>query len=483
MLSQANAFSLPFKDKSFHMCITSPPYYSLRKYAGEQKFIFGAESGCAHEWGTDIKFLTDDKPTGKQATNLGTIDRRINQTNSNFCQLCGAWYGAYGLEPTLEMYIQHTVEWCREVWRVLRDDGTFWLNIGDSYAGSGGAGGDYNKGGLREGQPKYPGTGKQSFRRDKATVVSVGYGGGTNLKPKDLMMVPARVALALQADGWLVRSDIIWHKPNVMPENVADRPTKSHEYIFLLAKSKKYFYDNEAIREGYAPATIAREDGSAVTTSNPDRQVSFKRTISHSGRNKRTVWKIATAPYKGAHFATFPPALIEPCIKAGTSEKGVCPECGNQWERVVEHIAGTHNPQASKYQRKASQGVVGGGLHTTTIGGVPGKNITLGWKPTCDHGLEPVPPKVLDPFMGSGTTGLVSRNLGRTGIGADLSLEYLGLARKRLSLDTLNAWKHGKAKETEGVDYGELPMFEAMPSEEEINEMAKKEFEAKYGDE
>jgi len=139
--------------------------------------------------------------------------------------------GQLGLEKTPEEYVAKMVEVFREVKRVLRDEGTLWLNLGDCYNGSGGAGGDYNKGGLKEGQPKYPG-------RKIA-----------GLKPKDLVGIPWRVAFALQADGWYLRSDIIWHKPNPMPESVTDRPTKSHEYIFLLSKSAKYYFDQEAVKE------------------------------------------------------------------------------------------------------------------------------------------------------------------------------------------------------------------------------------------
>jgi hypothetical protein len=158
------------------------------------------------------------------------------------------------------------------------------------------------------------------------------------LKPKDLCGIPWRVAFALQADGWWLRSDIIWSKPNPMPESVTDRPTKAHEYLFLLTKSARYYYDADAVREGFESS-----DHSPRTSGiNPDNLGRNDRGTGRaffgnpSGRNRRTVWHIATAPYSGAHFATYPPALVEPCIKAGTSERGVCPECGAPWERVVE---------------------------------------------------------------------------------------------------------------------------------------------------
>ena len=502
----ANAFKLPFKPKSMQMCVTSPPYYSLRKYQGEQKYQFSD------------------------------------------------WFGAYGLEPTLQMYIDHTVEWCREVKRVLRDDGCFFINLGDSYTSSEVAVSSQKRYNIRNDlslkefedvcmamfgmrftgeekarerivrqvlsksknsqavrkRPTVEGAGKQKILSEKqgegaeeagGAIQKTEMGGNSeawksmrvlrgddtgvfisgshqqrrcstpeknrvpfkfaknipghkkrgvseghisssvhelqlfarlvgilsshtykrdeipseikqyfclrkdNLKPKDLMMVPARVALALQADGWWLRSDIIWHKPNPMPESVTDRPTKSHEYLFLLTKNKKYYYDADAIRESLLPQSIARIsqpnfdkqtggpkdpiNGGEGSRNRSARQGLENLKDAHSrgqGRNRRTVWTIATAPYSGAHFATYPPSLIEPCIKAGSKEGDL----------------------------------------------------------------------VLDPFLGSGTTMLVARKLGRIGIGTDLSLEYLGLARERLSLKALDEWEQGKDGET---DFDGLPMF------------------------
>lgn len=392
---------------------------------------------------------------------------------SSFCQLCNAWYGAYGLEPTLQMYIDHTVEWCREVWRVLRDDGTFWLNIGDSYAGSGGAGGDYNEGGLRAGQPKYPGTNRSSgFRKQEVEYFPYQEhtrraGGQRGFKPKDLMMVPARIAIALQEDGWWIRNDIIWHKTNPMPESATDRCTKSHEYLFLLTKNKNYYYDQDAIREGYktndgSTSNVAgfRETppGQSDHTGRDKQRTEF---YNHTGRNRRTVWTIATAPYSGAHFATYPPALIEPCIKAGTSEHGVCPECGAQWERVVEKVD-TGETQKMPDGFATHEGDHGSIHRSGREKGEAGKPVmasqTIGWQPTCTHDLEPVPAKVFDPFLGSGTSILVARKLGRIGIGTDLSLEYLGLARERLSLDVLDDWENKRSKDGE-TSLDDLPMF------------------------
>jgi len=209
-----------------------------------------------------------------------------------------------GLESTPEEYVAKMTAVFREVRRVLKDDGTLWLNLGDSYAGSGGAGNQFGQ--LDSGLAKYKQSGKPK---------EIG------LKPKDLIGIPWRVAFALQADGWYLRQDIIWHKPNPMPESVKDRCTKAHEYMFLLSKSARYFYDCEAVKE---PAAWDRWGNQTTVKNHPANSLAARfgnKTISElpirDTRNRRSVWTIPTKPYKGAHFATFPPALVEPCILAG----------------------------------------------------------------------------------------------------------------------------------------------------------------------
>ena len=245
------------------MCVTSPPYFGLRSY------------------------LPDDSP-----------DKPLE----------------IGLEETPEQYVARMVEVFRCVRDVLADDGTLWLNLGDSYGSSGG----YTFTGFNE---RYSGTGvggKQSaIGKNAAAAGAREY--STGLRPKNLLGIPWRVAFALQADGWYLRQDIIWHKPNPMPESVRDRCTKAHEYIFLLSKSPKYFFDSEALKEpGVIPAGTKGAKGSAERAAQPgvnSRPPEYK--VYDGMRNKRSVWTVATRPYKGAHFATFPPALIEPCILAG----------------------------------------------------------------------------------------------------------------------------------------------------------------------
>lgn len=229
--------------------------------------------------------------------------------------------GQLGLERTPEEYVSRMVEIFREVRRVLRDDGTLWLNLGDSYAAGSAGRRDHGSG-----DP----TSKLGPNRD-------GIPGGTppgpviqrsappGLKPKDLVGIPWRVAFALQADGWYLRSDIIWHKPNPMPESVTDRPTKAHEYLFLLAKSERYYYDADAIKEQASqpqgrPMLVAQHKQKAICQNQTG---SLGANCGPSTRNRRTVWTVTTRPFKGAHFATFPPKLIEPCILAGCPVGGV----------------------------------------------------------------------------------------------------------------------------------------------------------------
>jgi DNA modification methylase len=241
-----------WEDGCVQTCITSPPYYGLRDYGHE---------------------------------------------------------GQIGLEETPEAFVAKMVEVFREVKRVLRDDGTLWLNLGDSYAGN---------------NSQASNNGRAGFGNERERIVNRT---GDGLKTKDLIGIPWMVAFALRADGWYLRQDIIWHKPNPMPESVTDRCTKAHEYIFLFSKSQKYHFDNEAIKEPlatepHAPGNKASKDAGHLRNDvGTDR---MEKVWGSDGlRNKRSVWTVTTKPYSGAHFATFPPDLIEPCILAGAPEGGI----------------------------------------------------------------------------------------------------------------------------------------------------------------
>jgi site-specific DNA-methyltransferase (cytosine-N4-specific) len=358
--------------------------------------------------------------------------------------------GQIGLEPTLGEYITEMVAVLRAVRRVLRRDGTCWINMGDSYAGSSGA---------------------QPGRKTPS---------GTALKQKDLMLVPARLAIALQADGWWLRKDIIWAKPNPMPESATDRPTSSHEHVLLLTKAQRYFYDADAVREGRSgdedantfrgdsyidglpskravtgnhkvkvPGGWDQGDGGHGTVHRDGRTAAtYQAAEIKAGRNLRDVWTIAPHPFPEAHFATFPPRLAELCILAGTSARGCCPACGKPWVRVVAKgdadlerqracggdADGAYHGRSTKDH--ATAGVQDASAVKARILAGMVKRETAGWRQACacpDH--EPAPCVVLDPFGGAGTTGLVAERLQRDAVLIELNPEYVAMATARIRRD------------------------------------------------
>ena len=350
--------------------------------------------------------------------------------------------GQIGLEKTPEEFIQKMVEVFREVKRVLRDDGTLWLNYGDCYVhGTPGGGSPFDNG---------RNDGRESYDTDKARGMEKLSTLAPGLKPKDIVGMPWRIAFALQADGWYLRSDIIWSKPNPMPESVTDRPTKSHEYIFLLTKKARYYYDADAVREELKPESQSRYEYGFSGGKRADRDGKkdlaswnqrYDKLQLPAGRNRRTVWEIATQPFPGSHFATFPEALVEPCIKAGTSERGCCSVCGAPWKRVVENTPEYQKRvdlSKKKYQKTADEKMRTGsatGGHGDETGHFSKEVITLGWKPSCSCNADTVPCIVLDPFGGSGTVGKVARDLNRKAILIELNAEYIKIAKERLRLN------------------------------------------------
>jgi DNA modification methylase len=340
--------------------------------------------------------------------------------------------GQLGLEPTPDEYVAALVGVFRDVRRVLRADGVLWLNLGDSYASG--------EIGRHDGGHTFKDTyERKAFGNRKQQRLQTG------LKPKDLLGIPWRVAFALQADGWYLRQDIIWSKPNPMPESVRDRCTKAHEYLFLMSKSERYYYDAEAIAEPFADGRLGnpgnysngysdgagRKDGATLG-------VEWLKGADRSGRNRRSVWEIATQPYADAHFATFPPALIEPCILAGTSEKGCCAKCGVPWVREVERTR--TNQSGSGRAGNPPEGKGGpNAQHAGTMQDIRmGPTIsteTLGWSPSCSCNAAVVPCTVLDPFGGAGTTGLVADRLQRNAVLIELSPAYANMAEGRIKGD------------------------------------------------
>jgi DNA modification methylase len=340
--------------------------------------------------------------------------------------------GQIGLEPTPDEFVTALVAVFREVRRVLRDDGTVWLNLGDSYSTQ------------PKGNPGALSAGLTNGGRN--TAMANAHRGGVDtsrlpgVKPKDLLGIPWMVAFALRADGWCLRSDIIWSKPNPMPESVTDRPTKAHEYVFLLSKGPRYFYDADAIREPPSPTSAGNRrafrgegdytqgrsfDNGAAATGNAVAGNDGEPTA----RNKRSVWTVATQPYAGAHFATFPPKLIEPCVLAGAPERA-CGECGAPWVRVVERTPMVVRPTPKREAWQAEDDHA-----RTQTGGTmlePPSSRTLGFEPSCPHGDGSAAGVVLDPFAGAGTTGLVALQHGREFVGIELSPAYAQMARERI---------------------------------------------------
>ena len=339
-----------------------------------------------------------------------------------------------GLEPTPEAFIERMVGVFRAVRRVLADDGTLWVNMGDTYASTG-----------RSDRKESPGVGaKQEMGAPGRSLVWKS-GGGHNFswtlpggqKPKDLVGVPWMLAFALRADGWYLRSDIVWHKPNPMPESVTDRPTKSHEYIFLLSKRERYFYDAEAVKEASVDPEShrgrnQRNDDKFVGQAFSDTRGGFSKIAAgttYPTRNARSVWTIATQAYSEAHFATFPEALPERCIKAGSSERGQCPECRKPWVRVVE----TTREPLSESPRYAGCTLGSGAARNSDTPRMTRLDRTTGWRPTCECGRDPIPDVVLDPFAGSGTTLVATERTGRRGYGIELDPLYCDVIVRRLA--------------------------------------------------
>ena len=353
--------------------------------------------------------------------------------------------GQLGLETTYQEHIKNIVEIFRAMKPKLKETATIWLNYGDSYAAT------------------VNGTKGKDIKNDDRGFVDKPFSTIQGvLKPKDLVMIPNRIAIALQDDGWWIRSEIIWHKPNPMPESVKDRPTSAHEKIWLITKSKKYYYDADAIRVPQKQDSIARAgrdvwknnktDSGNYSIPNVDSAKKLNQKVLDTvaeGKipmaNKRNVWTVTTKPFKGAHFATFPKDLIEPCIKAGCPEK-ICVECGKPYIRKIK--IGNYNKE---YQKSCGGNVDGKytGKSTKNYKGAKAQNpsetkkrileslrekIDLGLHKNCECNTQDYKPGiVLDPFGGSGTTGIVSKHLKRKAILIELNEEYISIAKKRIN--------------------------------------------------
>ncbi len=552
-------------DESIHMCVTSPPYFSLRDYKLQPQ-VWGGDPHCRHSWrtgrtGRSRRTERDFDPTMGHSR----VGRNYKTSPGEFCR-CRAWRGCLGLEPTLDLYIEHIVESFREVWRVLRSDGSLWLNMGDCYE-----------------------AGTRADRRPSRSLVGYAkHGYWTNpviskrvtagLKAKSLIGLPWLVAFALRENGWSLRSDIIWSKPSAMPGSQTDRPTTAHEYVFLFAKNvlpvfwthrdgwstrkqpkpdfrwtharsgeevtvaptewrtsripcptcvgtgevqvdyetplfgtmsgsdpcercaetddhtvpewsrvnlwagDDYFYDGEAVKEPSSPKSHARygrgrSNNHKYADGGPGNQTLAK-TFAHmrkpevnpkaiiqqdergrsrqnenfssavkdlvGSRSLRTVWTIPAQPLKAAHFAAFPEALVDICVRVGTSAYGACSICGAPYKRVLKPTEEYARLLGRDWSNPSADDSEGRGHFQTGNGkratqrpvkrdspSVSADYITVGWQPTCEHSdAGVVPCTVLDPFGGSGRTGKVALELGRKAVLIELSPEYLKIINR-----------------------------------------------------
>jgi len=477
-----------FPDESIDMCITSPPYWGLRDYGIEQ--MFGGDKDCEHEWNGEKKnkkrfnkfesgkSRNDNRFFGNDPTRkfYGQHEKHISNI---YCYKCGAWKGQLGLEPTPEMYIEHLTEIFNEAKRVLKKKGTLWLNIGDTYWSV-------------KGSCFNPGGGKDSIETKRREIYPLNRGNksdGPNLPQKCLTMVPERLAWSLIQNGWILRNKIIWFKPNSMPSSVKDRFSNRWEHIFLFSKSKKYYFDLDAIREPHKyngrkdtlykggpkdmqigkherwPNPAGKNPGDVIRTPAETRTLGAilgvkgaikvpggKGWIGHppggehrlkhdprwcppEGKNPGDFLEITTQPFPEAHFAVFPEALCEKPIKAGCPEQ-VCKRCGKARERVSKPKFTNHNGKTeTSYNKKTmSAGRLALLRQKARESGREyiNERTYLGWTfCNCNAGVEPG--VALDPFCGAGTVGVMAKKLGRNFILIDIKKEYCEMAERRIA--------------------------------------------------
>jgi DNA modification methylase len=613
-----------FPDDSIDLVVTSPPYWGLRDYGSEPQ-IWGGKPDCEHEWGEslpaaksghkNIGFEERSKQDYRGGGHKPAIaaEQHFPSEAGQFCSKCGAWIGSLGLEPHPQIFIDHLVDICREIKRVLKPSGTFWLNLGDTYCSSG-----------KWVNKELDDIGKQNRSVEGGSIDPYSMRGklkpdGGWIQPKQLLMMPARIAIALQHDGWILRNDIIWFKPNHMPSSVRDRLTNAYEHVFLLVKNRRYYFDLDAIRKPFSEGTFLRIEqpnidnqpggpktaalrGESPESGNASRPIDMARELSHKvargerigknpgdvwdiedeeltkhdravdrtyrsytdplhakeyhpmgknpgdiweidtpntgarnrppykqnalygdtpgngnrpddileglaekydtkfdettqynqyqqrmaqarregkphdnalgnpkGKNPGDLWRIPTTPFPGTHFATFPPNLIEPIIRAGCP-RWICSECGQPRTRITK--------PSPEYAKKLGRSVhdhvddLKLGMRYDKV--CNAEYVTVGWS-TCSCGGDWVPGVVLDPFAGSGTALRVARRLGRYFIGIEINPEYAEMCNRRVRTDSYTPPPEGVRTLTEifedtmsdGASSGQpLGCTEMLPDEE-----------------
>lgn len=477
-------------DECVDIVMTSPPYWGLRDYGIEQ--VFGGDKDCGHKWDKKIKKWHSDRGSGPRKE-VFDDSFQIKGTRDDICIKCGAWKGQLGLEPTPEMYIEHLTDIFNEAKRVLKKEGTLWLNIGDTYWSAKGS--CYNPGGGKNSieTPRKENNVYPLYRGNKSDV--------PNLSPKCLTMIPERLAWSLIQNGWILRNKIIWYKPNSMPSSVKDRFSNKWEYLFLFSKDRKYYFNLDAVREepkwdivwsrkGSGKDTPweqnnprarwgrtrkeAEENGASILGKNPGDVVEIpaetrtlgailgygkavkvpggKGWVGHpkgggaacqkdprwcppEGPNPGDFLEINTQPFPEAHFAVFPEKLCERPLKAACPEQ-VCKRCGKARERVSKPKFTKHNGKTeTSYNKKiTSAGRLALLRQKARESGREyiNERTYLGWTfCNCNAGFEPG--IVLDPLCGSGTVGVMAKKLGRQFILIDIKKEYCEMAEKRIA--------------------------------------------------
>ena len=481
--------------ESVHMVMTSPPYWGLRKY-GANPQVWGGDPECEHLWEEGEwkrRLGDDDKGEWKEASNKGSHNRDAPIYFAS-CSWCDAWRGHLGLEPTPELYIRNMVAVFAELWRVLRTDGSVWLNMGETWWGGKGMSNmawDQTNHDRATLQKPYQTIGGTSEIRPQDRPHPV-------IKPKDVVGIPWMLAFALREWGWWLRSPLVWHKPNPMPGSYKNRPTNAHEYVFILTKSGNttffthrtvrgarippepdylwrniktgeelnsppvawhpkrscsigrigcgmcniwkrvnkweghdYYYDAESTATDPSEESKAQYGRNSSYDGNGQKPYAMKNRPSGAKANLRSVWTIPTQSYHAEHFAAYPEKLVEPCVLMGTSERGVCAECGAPFSRIIDVKYVNPGNRTTNGPRNMDRRHESPGFPTR----LEKVTNTIGWQPTCEHDSEPVPAVVLDPFSGTATTGVVALRLGRAYIGIDLSEQYVEIGRRRIIED------------------------------------------------
>jgi DNA modification methylase len=410
--------------ESIDLVITSPPYWSLRDYKIKPA-IFGGQTDCRHRWENELiinRHKAGETNPGKESWYKD--NGATSQSGGNFCSLCGAWRGQLGLEPTPELFIKHLLEVFDLIKPILKGTGSVFVNLGDTYSNSG-----------SNSQPSHTSFGKltQSGYKTKGHSAN-------GLPPKCLCMIPFRFAMEMVNRGWVCRNVLIWHMPNCIPSSARDRFTVDFEYLFFFTKNSKYYFEQQFEPIAKSSWNDSRRDKGRKEHSGKSStgQYAMSATVINSfGRNKRSVWKVPTHPFKDAHFATYPPALIEPIIKAGCPQY-VCRKCGKPREKIYKgkssfafniRVRDTKNKRIKYTDRRASEKEISNyeessyGGDGIKFAGYTDCGCNSGWS----NGIT------LDPFAGSGTTLKVANELGRDSIGIEINPAYVKIILERLN--------------------------------------------------